>query len=229
MDGSLELTALRVSLEIGLAALLLVVPVGTALALYLSRGPARGRTLIEAVVMLPLVLPPVAVGVAILIVCGRSGLGPLLTGLGIPLVATWRGAALASAVVALPVYVRVARSALDGVDPRLEAMAATLGASRWRVLTSVTLPLARRGLVAAGGLALARALGEFGATILVAGNVLGRTQTLPLAIFEATQAREPDLALRLCALSALLGLGLSFLSVRLEAVPRERARGDERS
>lgn len=216
MSGSIELSALLVSLQVGLAALLLLAPVGLVLALYLARGPARGRSLIEAVVMLPLVLPPVAVGVGILIVCGRSGLGPLLTQLGIPLVATWRGAALASAVVGLPVFVRVARTAFEQVDPRLEAMAATLGASRLRVLLTVTLPLARRGLVAAAVLALARALGEFGATILVAGSVIGRTQTLPLAIFEATEGREPDLALRLCALSALLGLGLSLLAVRLE-------------
>jgi molybdate transport system permease protein len=149
--------------------------------------------------------------------------GPWLATVGLDVVATWKGAALASAVVALPVFVRVARSAIDGVDPALEQMAAILGAGRLRVALSITLPLARRGLLAATTLAFARALGEFGATVLVAGSVAGQTQTLPLAIFEATEGREPELALRLCLVSALLGLGLVYLAARLE--PRPEGRG----
>jgi molybdate transport system permease protein len=113
---SLETAALLVSLEVGLAALALVVPVGLGLAYWLARGPRRGRTIVEAVVMLPLVLPPTAVGVAILAVCGREGLGPWLARAGLGIVATWKGAALASAIVALPLFVRVARTALEGVD-----------------------------------------------------------------------------------------------------------------
>lgn len=219
---NVELNALLVSLIVGSTALLLVIPPGVALALWLARGPRRGRTLVEAVVMLPLVLPPVAVGVGLLLLFGRNGLGPFLSELGLSLVATWRGAAVASAVVALPVFVRVARTAFEGVDPRLESLAATLGASPARVFFAVTLPLAKRGLIAAAALSLARALGEFGATVLVAGSVIGRTQTLPLAIFEAAEAREPDLALRLCGLSALLGLVLTAVAVRLER-PRPAA------
>ena len=216
MSGAVELEALLVSLKVALAALCLVAPPGTALALWLSRRPRRGRVLVEALVMLPLVLPPVAVGVGLLLLFGRNGLDPWLSRLGLSLVATWRGAAVASAVVALPVFVRVARTAFEAVDPRLEAMAATLGASPWRVFWSVTLPLSRRGLIAAAALATARALGEFGATVLVAGSVAGRTQTLPLAIFESFEAGEPGLSLRLCALSGLLGLALTAVAVRLE-------------
>lgn len=216
-----ELQALLVSLKVSGAALLLLLPPGLVLALWLSRGPSRGRTVVEALVMLPLVLPPVAVGVGLLALFGRDGLGAWLAAAGLQVVATWQGAALASAVVALPVFVRVARSALDAVDPRLEAAAALLGASPVRVLVTITLPLARRGLLAGASLALARALGEFGATVLVAGSLPGETQTLPLAIFEANQAGRVDLALRLCALSGLLGLGLAALAARLE--PRQRA------
>lgn len=216
-----ELQALLVSLKVSAAALLLLLPPGLLLALWLSRGPSRGRTLVEAAVMLPLVLPPVAVGVALLALFGRDGVGPWLAAVGLQVVATWQGAALASAVVALPVFVRVARAALDAVDPRLEAAAALLGASPLRVLLTVTLPLARRGLLAGASLGLARALGEFGATVLVAGSLPGETQTLPLAIFEANQSGRVDLALRLCALSGLLGLGLAALAARLE--PRQRA------
>lgn len=210
-----ELEATLVSLKVGLTALLLVLPPGLGLALWLARGPRRGRTLVDALVTLPLVLPPVAIGAALLLLFGRHGAGPLLEGLGLGVVLSWRGAALASAVVALPVFVRVARAALDQVDPRLEAVAATLGASPARVLTSVTLPLARRGLLAATTLAFARALGEFGATVVVAGSIRGETQTLALAIFEA-EAVDTALTLRLVAISALLGLLLAAVAVRLE-------------
>jgi molybdate transport system permease protein len=214
-----ELQALVVSLRVSALALLLMLPPGLALAWWLSRGPARGRVVVEALVMLPLVLPPVAIGVAILAIFGRAGVGPTLAALGLQVVATWQGAALASAVVALPVFVRVARAAIDNVDPRLEEQAALLGASRLRVLGTITLPLARRGLLAGATLGLARALGEFGATVLVAGSLPGETQTLPLAIFEATESGRADLALRLCALSGLLGLLLAAAAARLEPRP----------
>lgn len=217
-----ELVALLVSLEVGLAALVLVVPAGLALAFYLARGPRRGRAAVDALVSLPLVLPPTAVGVAILTLFGSQGLGPTLARAGLRLVGTWQGASLASAIVALPLFVRVARAAIAGVDPRLESAAATLGASPLRVARTITLPLAARGLLAATALAFARALGEFGATILVAGSVPGVTQTLPLAIFQAfehTASEDPGLALRLCAVSAALALGLSVVAARLEPRP----------
>ena len=202
-----ELRALRVSLETGSLAMLFMLPPGLALALYLARGPARLRSLVEAVVMLPLVLPPVAIGVFLLSVLGRGGLGFL------SLVGTQRGAALAAALVALPIFVRVARAALEDVDPRLEGMAAVLGASPLRVALTITLPLAFRGLLAAFTLAFARALGEFGATIVVAGAVRGETETLPIAIFEAFEHRGS--ATTLCLISAGLALALAFASARL--------------
>jgi len=208
-----ELEALRISLEVASAAMLLVVPIGLALAWWLARGPARGRAVVEALVLLPLVLPPVAIGVALLAVLGRNGLGL------VSFVGTWRGAAVAAAVVALPVFVRVARAAIEEVDPRLEGMASVLGASPPRVALTVTLPLAERGLVAALVLGFARALGEFGATIVVAGAVRGETETLPIAIFQAFEERGSATAL--CALSAGLALALALASAWL--APRRAA------
>jgi molybdate transport system permease protein len=202
-----ELRALLVSLETGSLAMVFMLPPGLALALYLARGPARLRSLVEAVVMLPLVLPPVAIGVFLLAVLGRGGLGFL------SFVCTMRGAALAAALVALPIFVRVARAALEDVDPRLEGMAAVLGASPLRVAVTITLPLAIRGLLAAFTLAFARALGEFGATIVVAGAVRGETETLPIAIFQAFEHRGS--ATTLCLISAGLALALAIASARL--------------
>lgn len=205
-----ELEALIVSLEVSLLAMTLMLPPGLALAFWLARGPSRGRAVVEALVMLPLVLPPVAIGVALLAIFGRSGLGLL------SLVGTWKGAAVAAAVVALPVFVRVARSAFEGVDERLEAIAGVLGASPLRVTLTVTLPLAARGLVAATVLGFARALGEFGATIVVAGAVRGETETLPIAIFQAYESRGSATALCLISggLALVLSLVSSWLSVR---------------
>ena len=205
--GHGELRALLVSLEVASLALLLMLPPGLALAFLLARGPTRLRTAIEALVMLPLVLPPVAIGVGLLAIFGRQGLGFL------SLVGTWQGASLAAAVVALPVFVRVARAALEDVDPRLEAIASVLGAPPWRVALTITLPLARRGLLAATILGFARALGEFGATIVVAGAVSGETETLPIAIFQAFEERGS--AASLCLVSGALALGLAALSAWL--------------
>ncbi|MBI3722956.1 molybdate ABC transporter permease subunit [bacterium] len=214
-SAQIVLAALSVSLQVAVAALAIVLPVGTALAFALARG-GKFRTLLDALVTLPLVLPPVAIGVLILSAFGRNGLGEPLARGGIALVGTWRGAAVASAVVALPVFVRVARAALEGVDPRLEQVAATLGASPARVALTVTLPLAARGMLAAATLAFARALGEFGATILVAGSVVGETQTLPLAIFEAYERGDSSLALALCLVSGAVALALAVVAARLE-------------
>ncbi len=207
LRGHGELRALLVSLEVASLALALMLPPGLALAFLLARGPARLRTAVEALVMLPLVLPPVAIGVGLLAIFGRQGLGFL------SLVGTWQGASLAAAVVALPVFVRVARAALEDVDPRLEAIASVLGAPPWRVALTITLPLARRGLLAATVLGFARALGEFGATIVVAGAVSGETETLPIAIFQAFEERGS--AASLCLVSGALALGLAALSAWL--------------
>jgi molybdate transport system permease protein len=171
------------------AALVLVSLPGLALAWTLARYRFAGRSVVETLITLPLVAPPVATGLVLLRLFGRRGaLGAWLHDrLGIDVVFTTRGVVIAMAVMALPLFVRTARVAFEGVEPRLERVARTLGASRRRVFLTVTLPLAARGLAAAALLAGARALGEFGATILVAGAIPGRTETLAVAIYQRIQ------------------------------------------
>jgi molybdate transport system permease protein len=202
------------------ATALLAVP-GLAVAWLLSRPWVRLRALVETVVSLPLVLPPTAVGLGLLLLVGRSGpLGrPLYDHFGIEVAFTWKAVVLASAVVAFPLFVRSARSALEEVDPRLPAVARTLGRGPFRAFFQVELPLAWRGVAAGAVLAFARALGEFGATILVAGNIPGRTQTLALALFQRVQVGRDADALGLAAISVLLAAGALILS---EALVRRR-------
>jgi molybdate transport system permease protein len=204
------------------ATALLAVP-GLAVAWLLSRPAFRFRTLVETLVSLPLVLPPTAVGLGLLLLFGRSGpLGrPLYDHLGIDIAFTWRAVVLASAVVAFPLFVRSARSAFEEVDPRLPAVARTLGRGPFAAFFQVELPLAWRGVTAGAVLAFARALGEFGATILVAGNIPGRTQTLALALFQRVQVGRDGEALGLAFISVLLAAAALVLS---EALVRRRDR-----
>jgi molybdate transport system permease protein len=204
------------------ATALLVIP-GLAVAWALSRPWLRLRALVETLVSLPLVLPPTAVGLGLLMLFGRSGpLGrPLYEHLGIEVAFTWRAVVLASAVVAFPLFVRSARSAFEEVDPRLPAVARTLGRGPFRAFLQVELPLAWRGVAAGAVLAFARALGEFGATILVAGNIPGQTQTLALALFQRVQVGRDREALGLAVISVLLAAGALVLS---EALVRRRER-----
>ena len=197
---------------------LILVP-GIALAWALSRRGWRGQALVETLASLPLVLPPTAVGLALLLLFGRFGpLGrPLWERFGIEIAFTWRGVVLASAVMAFPLLVRSARSAFEEVDPALPAVARTLGRGPLRTLLEVELPLAWRGVVAGTMLAFARALGEFGATILVAGNIPGRTQTLALALFQRIEIGRDRDALVLAAVAVALAaaaLGLAEGLVR---------------
>lgn len=184
-----------------------------AIAWLLSRRGWRGRTLVETLVTLPLVLPPTAVGLGLLLLVGRARpLGGWLSErFGIDIAFTWRAVVLASAVVAFPLLVRSARSAFEEVDPRLPAVARTLGRGPAGAFFAVELPLAWRGIGGGLVLAFARALGEFGATIVVAGNIPGRTQTLALAIFQQIQlGRDPE-ALTLAGISvALAAAALAF-------------------
>ena len=179
---------------------------GIATAWVLSRPGWRGKTALETLVSLPLVLPPTAVGLALLLLFGRTGpLGrPLYERLGIDVAFNWKGVVLASAVVAFPLLVRSARSAFEEVDPHLPAVARTLGHGPVRAFFEIELPLAWRGVLAGTVLAFARALGEFGATILVAGNIPGRTQTLALALYQRVQVGQDREALMLAGISALL-------------------------
>lgn len=212
---SAEWSALRLSLLVALWASVLVMPLAVAAAAALRSQRLPLRPLWEAALNLPMVLPPVVAGYVLLILLAPRG---PLGFLGLAL--TWPAAVLAAAVVAFPLAVQTLRVAFDEVDPRLLQAARTLGASRWRAFTTVLLPLAGRGLVAAWGLAFARSLGEFGATIIVAGNIPGRTQTLPLALFSAAEAGNDPAALRLVAVStvlaflSLLALGRLYRSAR---------------
>jgi molybdate transport system permease protein len=214
--------ALALSLQVTAVATLAILVIGVALALLLARCRFPGQAVVEVMINLPLVLPPSVVGYYLLVVLGRGS--PLVEWLGVRLVFTWGAAAVAAAVVGLPLMVQTARAAIAGVDPALEQAARTLGSSEPAVLWRVTLPLARRGILAGLTLGAARALGEFGATLMVAGSIPGRTQTLPLAIYDAVQLREYDQAnLMVALMTALAFAGLWW--VRRIETPAARAGG----
>ena len=188
---------LGITLKVAVAATLCSFVLGVGLAGVFSRRPFIGRDLLDAVCALPLVLPPTVIGYYLLVVIGRKGIigSWLLNAFGISLTFTWQGAALASALVGFPLIFTSARAAFAGVDENLENAARTLGAGEPAVFFRISLPLAWRGVAAGTLLAFARAMGEFGATLMVAGNLPGRTQTLSLAIYEAVQAgRDGDAA-----------------------------------
>lgn len=176
------------SLRVAGVAALLALLIGVALAWVIARTELPGRDLLDALTSLPLVLPPTVLGYYLLVTLGQqSPLGRWLAARDVPLVFTWRGAVVAATVVALPLVVQSAQAALAGIDPHLEEVARTLGRSEPAVFFTITLPLAWRGIFAGTVLAFARALGEFGATLMVAGNIPGRTQTMPIAIYDAVQ------------------------------------------
>jgi molybdate transport system permease protein len=200
-----ELEIVGFSLATAAAATLLILPlgVGAALALARYRGPGKGA--LETLLSLPLVLPPTAVGLVLLETLGRrSPLGGFLARHGIELVFTWKAVVLAMAVMSFPLLVRSARTAFEEVDPRLVGLARTLGCGPLAAFRRVTLPLAWRGVLAGVVLAFSRALGEFGATVMIAGNIPGRTQTLALAIFHENQLGRDDRALTLAAVTTAL-------------------------
>ncbi len=217
-----ELQALELSLKVAFWAMLGSLPLALALAWLLSRVSFPGKMLVDAAVHLPLVLPPVVVGYVLLLALGRRGpIGALLDHyFGIVFAFRWTGAALASAVMGLPLMVRAMRQSLDAVDRGLEAAATTLGASRAWVFTSVTLPLVLPGIVTGMLLGFARSLGEFGATITFVSNIPGETQTLPLAIYAFTQVPGGEgAAARLC----ILAIALSFAALLASEVLLRRA------
>ncbi len=203
MAGLVLFTAL-----VALLATVLVAPPATAVGWALARRRVPARALVEVLVLLPLVLPPVATGLILLRLLGRQGpVGAAVSSVfGTDIAFTWRAVAIAMAVMAFPIFVLTARSAFEAVDPRLEQVAATLGASPARVFFRVTLPLAWQGLLGAGLLAFARALGEFGATVLVAGAIPGETMTVATAIWQRVQIGDDAGATRLMAISLVLAL-----------------------
>jgi molybdate transport system permease protein len=225
-----DLEAVALSLRVAGVATLSDLPLALGLAYVLTRTRLPGRRALDAVITLPLVLPPVATGFGLLILFGRRGpMGALLAKLGVVLAFHWTGAALAGAVMALPLMVRPIRQAMEAIDPDLEDAARTLGAGAWDRFCRITAPLATPGIVAGAILGFARALGEFGATITFAAAIPGATLTLPADIYQATQTPgEETHALALCGLAALIAVAAAFASEALAGriAPSRRASGN---
>jgi molybdate transport system permease protein len=209
------------TLRVAALGTLLILPFGVAAAAFLARTRGPARTVLDTLFSLPLVLPPTAVGLALLEVFSRGApLGRALARAGLQVAFDWKGVVLATSVMSFPLLVRSAMTAFEAVDPRMVGLARTLGCSPLAAFFRVTLPLARRGVLSGTVLAFARALGEFGATVMLAGNIPGRTQTLALAIFHETQLGHDERARVLAGITAVL----AFLGLwAAEAVSRTRA------
>lgn len=219
-----DASVLLLTLRVAAISTLLILPIAVGAAWLLARRAGPGRTLAETILSLPLVLPPTAVGLLLLEALRKSGpLGRLLDRAGVEILFTWKAVVLATAVMSFPLLVRPVRAAFEEIDPRLLAMARSLGSSPFAAFRRVALPLAWRGILAGTLLAFSRALGEFGATILIAGNIPGRTQTMALAIFQRTQIGQDESALRLVGVTVIL----AFVTVwTTELITRRRARAD---
>jgi molybdate transport system permease protein len=200
-------SALMLSLQVTIVATIILFVVGLVLGVWLARFRVPGQIIFETIIFLPLVLPPSVIGYFLLLALGRGS--PVVEWFHVNLLFTWQAAAIASALVGLPLMIQSARSAIANVDQVLENAARTLGSSEFEILWRVTLPLARRGVLAGLILGGARALGEFGATLMVAGNIPGQTQTLPLAIYDAVQARRYEQAqMMVVVMTAVAFVGL---------------------
>jgi molybdate transport system permease protein len=200
--------AIGLSVKVAVTATLLSLPVGFLLSYILTYGVFRGKLLLEVLINLPLTLPPVVIGYFLLLLLGRHGwLGGMLEAAGIRIIFTWRAAVIASAVVGFPLLVRSIRIGMEAIDRQLIHASRTLGAHWYDTLFTIILPLSTRGIIAGSSLMFARSLGEFGATIIVAGNIPGVTQTIPLAIYEyAASPGSEAMALSLCVVSVCLSL-----------------------
>ena len=210
----MDLFPLWLSLQVSIVATAITLVLGVPVAWAFGRRRFPGRDLLAALVITPLVLPPTVLGYYLLVLVGTRGpIGRVLDAVGIELAFTWRGAVLAACVASIPLLIRAAQAGFEAVDPRLEAAARTLGRSEWSVFWSITLPLAWRSVLAGTVLAFCRAFGDCGITLMVAGSIPGRTQTLPLAIYDHVQANQMPEANTLALLAAglvvvlLLGLG----------------------
>ena len=222
MTGGELLSITLLTLRVGAVATAVILPPAIALAWLLARREFPGKSLLQALIAVPLVMPPVAVGLGLLLLLGRRGpLGPLWTSLDVDIVFTWWAAALAAAVVGFPLLTRACEQAFAAVDVRFEQVARSLGAGRLRSFATITLPLARRGLLYGVLLAFTRGLGEFGATTLVAGIMPGRTETLALGIYSRVQLGDDAAALALCGVSFAIALGAMLVGERwLARAPR---------
>lgn len=214
---------LWLSVRVSLLATLLVFVTGLPLAWLLARYDFRGKELVTGLTALPLVLPPTVVGYYLLVALGQqSPIGRWLDATGLPLVFTWRGAVIASSVAAFPLMVLTVRAGFESIDRRLEAIARTLGRSNWAVFWRVTMPLAWPSLLAGAALTFARALGDFGATLMVAGNIPGRTQTASIYIYDLLQANRRAEAGAMALVISLLALLLFIVS---QTLTRRRLQG----
>ncbi|MGI9946418.1 molybdate ABC transporter permease subunit [Vibrio hyugaensis] len=213
--SELEYQALMLSLKVGAYAVVWLIPLGVALAWLLSRKEFIGKSILDSLIHLPLVLPPVVIGYLLLISLGRQGYlgGWLYEHFGLIFSFNWKGAVIACIVVALPLMVRSVRLSLDTVDPKLEHAASTLGASPLKVFVTITLPLTIPGIITGTMLSFARSLGEFGATISFVSNIPGETQTIPLAMYNFIETPGAEMeAARLCIISIVLALSTLMIS-----------------
>ncbi|HKF60994.1 MAG TPA: molybdate ABC transporter permease subunit [Dongiaceae bacterium] len=223
-----EWQAITLSLRVALVSVVTSLPLGVLVAWLLARQSFPGKSLFEGVVHMPLVVPPVVVGYGLLLLFGRRGPAGawLYDHFGITLIFTWKGAALAAAVMGFPLMVQAIRLSIEAVDRRLEAAARTLGAGPLGVFFTVTVPLTLPGILVGSVLAFARSLGEFGATIVFVGNIPGETRTIPIAIYTLTQQPDGDLpALRLSIIALLLALAALIASEALARRIHARIRG----
>jgi len=213
------------SIKIGLLATLLNLLPGLGFAYLLTRCSFRGKQLVEGIIQLPLVMPPVTTGYLLLLLLGRKGLlgAPLFRFLGISLAFSQAAAVIAAMVVSFPLLVRSIRLSMEMVDPRFEKAGLTLGAGRWEVFRRITLPLIIPGVLNGAVLGFARSMGEFGATMIFAGNIMGKTRTIPLAVYSALQVpgKERE-AILLVGLSALISFAALFLSSRLQGLAKRK-------
>ena len=225
-----EWEILQLSLKVAFWSVLCSLPIAVAVAMLLARSNFPGKSLFDAIVHLPLVLPPVVIGYFLLLLLGRRGsLGAVLEEyFGIVVAFRWTGAAIAAGIMGFPLMVRAIRLSIEAVDGGLEAAARTLGATRWRVYATVTLPLALPGILTGALLSFARSLGEFGATITFVSNIPGETRTLPLAIYTLTQVPGGDAAaLRLSVIAILLSVMALMLSEYFVQRAQRRGKGQD--
>ena len=205
----------RFTVLMALLATTLVLPPAIAIGWLLARREFPGKALLETIVSLPLVLPPVASGLVLLWLFGRrSPLGRFLDTIGIDVIFTWKAVVIAMMVISFPLVARSVRAGIEQVDRRFENIAATLGANPFRIVRTITLPLASRGIIAGAILGFSRALGEFGATIMIAGAIPGQTQTLAVGIYTLVETGREEAAWSLLAISAALAFGAIYLSNR---------------
>ncbi len=218
---------LWLSMRVAALATFFVLTIGTLLAYLLSHKTFRGKNLVDSLITLPLVLPPTVLGYYLLVIVGRhSPLGHLYEGVfGQPLVFTWQAAVVAAFLHSAPIYIKAGRAVLETVDTRYEWAAHSLGASEWRTFWRITLPLAWRGLSSLASLSFARSLGDFGVTIMVAGNIPGQTQTLSVAIFDAVESGNGRLARILVIVISVAALALLWAAGYLSRPARTQGAG----